>query len=181
MILERMGIECCVRAPRIEDETRYLDQGDLNRSLQRLAEAKARSVEEVPTDALVLGADTVVLCEDTLLGKPVDSQEAARMLRMLSGRGHEVITAVALWCATHDYCVSTVDFTKVYFRIIEEEDILAYIKRADYKDKAGAYAIQDEGAVLVRAIDGCFYNVVGLPVASTINLFNKYRKDCGNG
>lgn len=172
---------CRTVSPRIDDEAAYLDIDSLAPSLQRLAHAKAQSIRDSYPQDVVIAADTVVLCDRHLLGKPRDASDAARMIRMLSGREHTVWTAVAVQCARYAYTAGDTACTRVVFRCLTEEEIDEYVRTARFADKAGGYAIQDEGAVLVKEIHGCFYNVVGLPIGVTINLLQKFRKDCAHG
>ncbi|MBQ3510307.1 MAG: septum formation inhibitor Maf [Peptococcaceae bacterium] len=133
--------------------------------VQRLALQKATAVAGNHTDGLVLGSDTVVVSDQRLLGKPATEEEAAEMLRSLSGRWHQVMTAVALVDASgeREPWVS-VEKTGVKFRNLSEEDIAAYIATGESMDKAGSYGIQGYGALLVEKIEGCYFNVVGLPL-----------------
>ena len=111
----------------------------------------------------VLGADTTVVLDGRILGKPEDVADAARMLRMLSGRTHRVITGVAL--ATADGTEVAAEATAVRFVTVPEEEIAAYVATGEPMDKAGAYAIQGRAARWIPRIEGCYFNVVGLPLA----------------
>ena len=110
----------------------------------------------------MIAADTMVVLENEILGKPFDSNDAAAMLRKLSGRVHRVLTGVAVFYKTQNL-VEIVE-TKVWFRSLSEIEINAYVATGEPFDKAGAYGIQGRGAVLVEKIDGCYNNVVGLPL-----------------
>jgi septum formation protein len=139
----------------------------------RLAREKAEAVfREVTADApanadgetlAVLGADTTVTLDDTILGKPEDAADAARMLKMLSGRTHRVMTGVAL--ATADGVEVAAEVTAVRFLTLSEEEIAGYVATGEPMDKAGAYAIQGYAARWIPRIEGCYFNVVGLPLA----------------
>src|SRR5262245_41222633 len=129
----------------------------------RLAQEKAQAVARSFSDRYVLGADTIVVVDDEILGKPRDPCDAARMLRLLSGRGHQVITAVCLVTPQHgSHTRSAV--TSVYFRDVNEEEIQRYIAGGEPMDKAGAYAIQGGAGPWIQRIEGDRSNVVGLPV-----------------
>jgi len=129
---------------------------------QRLAREKAEAIFAKHPQATVLGADTIVVCNEEILGKPADAQDAARMLQMLSGRVHQVITGVAL---ISPYGIQTqTDTTTVAMRKISEEEIKIYIATGEPMDKAGAYAIQGGAAPFITHIEGDYTNVVGLPV-----------------
>ena len=125
---------------------------------------KAAASEQRASAALqVLGADTTVTLDDQILGKPADSADAARMLRLLSGRTHRVITGVAL--VTANSAEVAAEVTTVQFLALSDEEIAAYIATGEPMDKAGAYAIQGHAARWIPRIDGDYFNVVGLPIA----------------
>ena len=129
---------------------------------QRLAREKAEAIFAKHPQATVLGADTIVVCNEEILGKPADAQDAARMLRLLSGREHQVITGVAI--ITPQGTRTQADTTTVTMRKISEEEIQSYIATGEPMDKAGAYAIQGAAAPFITSIEGDYTNVVGLPV-----------------
>ena len=113
-------------------------------------------------DSLVIGADTIVVVDDEILGKPDSGQDAARMLRLLSGRSHRVYSGICVMMG--DEQRKEAECTEVVFGDLSEELISRYISTGEPNDKAGAYGIQDKGAVLVKCISGCYSNVVGLPL-----------------
>jgi septum formation protein len=125
--------------------------------VKRLARAKAQAV----TGELVLGADTVVVVDSQILGKPIDHQDATRMLRLLSGRSHEVITGICL--AGRQVTVDH-EITKVFFDELTENEIADYVASGEPMDKAGSYAIQGLASCFIPRIEGSYSNVVGLPV-----------------
>ena len=127
------------------------------------AEAVYRELAERGDGLVVLGADTTVVVDGEILAKPQDAADAARMLRMLSGRTHRVITGVAL--ATAQGTEVAAEVTAVRFVTLGEEEIAAYIATGEPMDKAGAYAIQGGAARWIPRIEGCYFNVVGLPLA----------------
>ena len=131
---------------------------------ERLAREKALSV---PGD-LVLGADTTVLLDGELLEKPVDAEDALRILRRLQGRTHEVISSVAL--VAGGVVRQATDVTRVTFRCADDDLLRAYIATGEPMDKAGAYGIQGYGAALVERIEGDFFGVMGLPVRLVLGL-----------
>ena len=114
------------------------------------------------TDGVVVAAETVVVCDDRVLGKPKDEQDAFRMLSMLSGRTHQVMTGLSV--VKNEKQLSVTEVTDVTFRKLTDEEIWAYIKTKDPMDKAGSYGIQSGGALFVQGICGDYFNVVGLPV-----------------
>ena len=131
----------------------------------RLAREKAEAVyrELADPQALILGADTTVTLDNTILGKPADPADAVRMLRLLSGRSHRVITGVAIVSA--DSVEVAAEVTAVRFLTLSDEEIAAYVASGEPMDKAGAYAIQGLAARWIPRIEGCYFNVVGLPLA----------------
>jgi septum formation protein len=143
--------------------------------VQRLAVEKAQAIwsrhqaDDVPHDALiVLGADTAVVSEGNILGKPANAADARRMLQLLSGRTHAVLTGLAV--VTRQGVTSEVEITQVTFNVIKDAEIDEYIATGEPLDKAGAYAIQGYAARWIPRIEGCYFNVVGLPIARTIAL-----------
>jgi septum formation protein len=134
---------------------------------ERLAREKALSVP----GPLVLGADTTVLLDDALLEKPVDEGDALRMLRLLQGRTHKVITSIAL--STKGSVLQATDVTAVTFHPADDDFLRAYIATGEPMDKAGAYGIQGYGAALVERIEGDFFSVMGLPVRLVVRLLEE--------
>ncbi len=130
---------------------------------RRLAQEKAQAVAQEFPRGYVLGADTIVVVDDNVLEKPSDAEDAARMLRLLSGRVHQVITAVSLATPTRPEDTRSAT-TLVYFRELAETEIQRYVAGGEPMDKAGAYAIQGGAAPWVQRIEGEYSNVVGLPV-----------------
>jgi septum formation protein len=133
-------------------------------------------VNGVPDVLVVLGADTSVVLDDEILGKPADAAAAARMLRRLSGRTHQVLTGVA--AVTRAGTVSGVESTEVTFSEIPEAEMAAYCATAEPLDKAGAYGIQGYAARWIPRIDGDYFNVMGLPIARTAKLIEAALAEC---
>jgi septum formation protein len=128
-------------------------------------------------DVMVLGADTVVVCQGEMLGKPSSKAEARRMLGLLSGRWHAVYTGLALvWGGGR---LAEYERTEVAFRQLSEEEIGRYVESGESMDKAGAYGIQGRGAALVRAVRGCYTNVVGLPIPRLMVMLAKTERERG--
>jgi len=133
---------------------------------RRAAFDKARAVAAgAPEGSLVLGADTVVVADQEILGKPVDAEDATRMLQTLSGARHRVITGVCLIRSPGEVVAVEHETTLVTFRSLEADEITAYIASGEPLDKAGAYGIQGLASKFVTRVEGCYFNVVGLPVA----------------
>ena len=137
------------------------------------ARYKASDVATKRPDALCVGADTGVILDGVLLEKPKDDEEAKRFLTALSGRAHTVVTGLALKRLSDDLELWDSEKTEVRFRTLDDDEIDRYVASGEGRDKAGAYGIQGLGAALVRSIDGCFYNVVGLPVALLFDLLKR--------
>lgn len=158
----------------ITKETEEIYPDDLSVELvpEYLARLKALDIANDYPNRTILSADTVVLLEGKILGKPVNRDDAKRMLQALSGRIHHVITGVCLW--EKDACVTFSDTTEVQFHPLQETEIDYYLDHFQPYDKAGAYAIQEWiGAVAIASINGCFYNVMGLPVSRVYALYAK--------
>ena len=142
----------------------------------RLAEAKAQAVwakrsaeaKSGEDPMIVLGADTCVLCQGEILGKPQDQTDARRMLELLSGRTHQVLTGLAAITAKESF--ADVEITQVTFNIIEEPELVRYLASREPLDKAGAYGIQGYAARWIPRIEGDYFNVVGLPISRTVAL-----------
>ncbi len=115
-----------------------------------------------------LGSDTVVLCDETILGKPADAAEAAAMLRSLSGRSHQVLSGYAIYDRSNDKIESEAITTKVWFKKLTDREIAGYIASGEPFGKAGSYAIQGMGAFMIPAIEGSYSNVVGLPLCEVV-------------
>ena len=153
--------------------------GDTNKLVsevtQELALLKATSVTQYYDHGLIIGADTLVSLDGELFGKPTDDADALVMLSRLSGTCHEVVTGVALVDAATGEDRVWAETTQVYFRQLHTAEITAYIESGETSDKAGAYGIQGRGAAFVRRIEGCYFNVVGLPLASLVEHLSDFQ------
>ncbi|MGD9890245.1 MAG: nucleoside triphosphate pyrophosphatase [Dehalococcoidia bacterium] len=143
----------------------------------RLARTKAETVADGLQRGVVLGADTLVVLDNHIRGKPQDADEATAMLRALRNRGHQVITAVALCYAASGHVHTAAPITAVWMRNYTDAEIADSIAAGTPFDKAGAYAIQDEAFAPVARIDGCYCNVVGLPLWTVYHLLNQMEAD----
>jgi len=164
-LLRRAGIPFEARPADVEETP--LPGEDPQRHVERLARAKAEAVAAGPGE-MVLGADTVVVVDGEMLGKPGDAEEAAQMLRRLSGREHLVLTSICLKSAA-GAAVET-EISRVRFVPLSEREIQDYIASGEPMDKAGAYAAQGLASRFIDRIEGCYFNVVGLPVARVCRL-----------
>lgn len=161
-LMELAGIPCEIIVSNV-DETVF---GAPDEQVKELALRKAKAVLFMLPEGennIIIAADTLVYINERVLGKPRDADEAFEMLRALSGNSHTVFTGVALVCGDYEHVFS--DATRVYFHELSDAEILAYIATGEPFDKAGAYGVQERGAVLVDKVEGDFYTVVGLPIA----------------
>jgi septum formation protein len=159
-LLENAGIPFTVRVSPVDEQV--LPEEDAITYVRRLATAKASTVPAAPDD-LVLAADTVVCLDGAILGKPSHANEAKMMLKVLNGRTHEVHTGICLRFGMR--ILVDVATTRVTFIEMTEEEIDEYVRSGEPMDKAGAYGIQGLASRYVQSVDGCYFNVVGLPVS----------------
>ena len=166
-LLRQIGLEPRVVVSRSEEEKTDRDTAHLvcHNALAKGQDVCSRLGDQVP----ILAADTVVALDGEILGKPRDRQEAAAMLRKLSGRSHQVLTGLALFY--RGKVLTHVETTQVQFSLLSEEDIAGYIRTGEPLDKAGAYGIQGRAALFIPTINGSYSNVVGLPLAALKKLF----------
>ncbi|MFN2513635.1 MAG: nucleoside triphosphate pyrophosphatase [Pyrinomonadaceae bacterium] len=143
--------------------------------VRRLAQSKAEKVAKDLPSRLVLGADTVVVVNDEILGQPSDAEDARRMLKLLSGKWHDVLTAVALLRAGDDRPVVDHETTRVRFAEMSIAEIDWYVATGEPMDKAGAYAVQGSAALFIEEIQGDYFNIVGLPVRLVYRLARTMR------
>ncbi len=161
------------------------DGGDPKAFVVRSATAKARAVAALLArtrkasggSTLVIGADTVVCCQDRVLGKPGSPEEAARALRWLAGREHTVCTGVAVLGPAPDRVATACETSRVTLCAMSEAAVTSYVATGEPLDKAGSYAIQGLGARFVERVEGCYYNVVGLPLARLCSLLRSAGYD----
>jgi len=155
---------------RFESEPAYVDERILpgegaEEYAVRVALDKAIAAADRAGRGIIIAADTIVVLGTTVLGKPVDAKDAERMLGMLSGKMHTVITGLVLVDAGTGKTQKRVAVTHVWFRNLTDEEIVTYVATGEPLDKAGAYGIQERGALFVQKIEGCYFNVVGLPLS----------------
>lgn len=173
-LLERLGYTFEVRAVDIDESPQPGEVADTY--VERLAREKAQAT--VQAGEVILAADTVVVLDGELLGKPVDDDDAIAMLRRLSGRAHEVSTGVAVFDVDANRLETAVETTTVRFAPLEPAEIAWYVASREPMDKAGAYAIQGFGSLFVEAIDGNYSNVVGLPVPQVYRMLGQAGARC---
>jgi septum formation protein len=171
-LLTQLGITFERVVPGIEEQRR--PQESAQQYVSRLAREKAQAgVALTAEDLPVLGADTIVILNGEVLEKPRDGEHAATMLRLLSGKTHQVMTAVAL--ADSQHTLDCLVVTDVTFRVLSEQDIADYVASGEPLDKAGAYGIQGLGGCFVRKINGSYHAVVGLPLVETYELLSNFN------
>lgn len=186
LLLRHSGIPFIVVPSDIDEESLKLAGNPWDKA-EKLALAKAQNVAEKVKaqnvaqnvegkvqNRLILGADTIVVLDGVIFGKPKDRHEAYSMLKSLSGRYHEVITGIAVINAQNGFYKTAHEKTKVFFINITDDDIWAYISTGEPEGKAGAYAIQGKGALFIKKIEGCYTNVVGLPMVLVSSLLKEF-------
>ena len=171
-ILEKTGLQFIVDAGDYEEDL------SLRMPARRLARylscEKAKAVAEKYKNAIIIAADTIISLDDKVFGKPHTNSEAIKMLNILNGRDHDVITGFTIMDTGEGQSVSRSVVTKVYFRKMTIREIEAYVRTGEPLDKAGAYAIQGIGAAIVKKIEGDYNNVVGLPVDALSRALRKF-------
>ena len=169
-LMELIGLPFTVRVAQVDETMEDLPPEEAVAQLSRKkAEAARQTLDEV-----VIGADTIVVLDGKILGKPEDATDAYRMLKFLSGRRHQVMTGVTVLLGGR--CVSITEVTEVSFRQLTDGEILSYIASGDPMDKAGSYGIQSGGALFVDEIHGDYYNVVGLPVCRLHQILKEFTE-----
>lgn len=168
-LLTQIGLEFEIIPSTVEEN---IDETEPIKLVAELALLKASDVAR-RVEGLVIGADTIVVDGNTVLGKPRSKEEAVQMLQRLSGRQHQVMTGVAIVDSESGRHWVDVEITQVNFRELSLQEIQRYVDSGEPMDKAGAYAIQEKGALFVRAIEGDYFNVVGLPLVKTVQLLEK--------
>jgi septum formation protein len=163
LLLKQIGLRFVVRPSAVRED--LWDHESPEHNAKRIALSKAVEVSGNLKRGIVIGADTIVVLGSKILGKPRTKSEAKTMLKRLSGRMHTVYTAFALIDVASKRRVVRIEKTRVWFRVLTNREIESYVRSGSPMDKAGAYGIQDDyGAVFVRRVEGCFYNVVGFPL-----------------
>ncbi|ADL68642.1 maf protein [Thermoanaerobacterium thermosaccharolyticum DSM 571] len=168
-ILSNIGLDFDVIPSNIAEETKEKEPKNIVMDLSR---KKALCVaEKLDDDSIVIGADTVVVIDGEILGKPKDKGEAFSMLRRLSGRWHKVYTGVSVVSLRNRKFINDYESTDVYIKNLSDDMILNYIEKGECLDKAGSYAIQGYGSLIVERINGDYFNVVGLPISKLYDIF----------
>jgi len=181
-LLDLIGVRHSVRPADIDETVRPGEAPDAY--TERLAREKARAVAEREPDAVVIAADTTVVIDGDILGKPSDEAEARDMVRRLAGRTHEVYTGIAVRRGGHGARgteAAAVERVAVTFRALSDDDVFAYVATREPMDKAGAYGIQGYGATIVERIDGDYFAVMGLSLVRTVALLRAVGIDYAFG
>ncbi len=176
-LLAHLGLPFRVIVPDVGEDLSPSSSGQPEELAEALALAKAEAVAREEREGIVIAADTIVVDGDTILGKPADGSEAAATLRRLRGKMHRVITGLAVVDAGSGQRVAAHVVTAVHMRHYSDGEIDAYVGRGEPLDKAGAYAIQDEQFRPVASYDGCYCNVVGLPLKALVLLLRRAGLD----
>jgi len=174
-LLHQIGIDFTID-PSDVDESALPDEPPEEYAV-RVALEKAQVAASRARAGIVIAADTIVVLENEILGKPADARDAERMLTMLSGKAHRVITGLAVMDAATGKALTRASVTRVWFRGLSSREIASYAATGEPLDKAGAYGIQERGALLVDRIDGCYTNVVGLPLSLLGDLLRAFGVD----
>ena len=179
-LLAQIGLTFEIRPSDVPEppHSRYADKR-VDEVTRELALLKAKAVARHCNEGVIIGADTLVSLDGKLFGKPTDDEDAMVMLTQLSGTSHEVVTGVALVDALTERTIAWTETTQVYFRNLHRTEIADYIATGEAADKAGAYGIQERGAAFVRRIEGCYFNVVGLPLASLVEHLSNFQSNVG--
>lgn len=180
MLLEKLGIPFRVVPSNIHED--YSDNKTPEETVQFISYEKAKFVAENYPKNIVIGTDTIVVLRDEILGKPKDSHDAIKMLTKLSGRSHTVYTGVSIVRKDPQAFQKFYEKTEVTFFPLSKDTVEFYVNNHHTLDKAGAYGIQDWSACFVESIQGCYYNVVGFPLARFFHIINtdNFRKTFGN-
>lgn len=171
-ILRGLGFEFDVE-PAPEHLENDVAHDDVFAIPELIARRKCAHVAQRRPDTLVIAADTVVIVDGEILNKPADDAEARAFLRRLAGRNHTVVTGVALRHDARGIEAAGSERTRVTFRDLDDDEIARYVATGEGRDKAGSYAAQGVGAGLIRSVEGCFFNIVGLPVARLLDLMGR--------
>lgn len=169
-ILENIGFNLEIRSEEIEEVS---DKKEVVEQIKDIAYKKVEAVAKIYPDEYVVGADTIVEVDGEIIGKPKDREEAKKILQKLSNRSHNVITAFSFINRSKNISIVDVAITKVYFKELSMEMIDWYIASGEPMDKAGAYGIQDKGAIFVEKIEGDFFTVMGFPIEKFMERLNE--------
>lgn len=178
ILLKQIGLAFDVRESGVDEDLEHI-QVPVDH-VKILSFRKADEVGKEFDNAFIVGADTIVVLDGKILGKPTDASDAITMLQTLSGRTHKVFTGFTILDKPSHSYISDYEVTEVTFRKLASSEIDEYVQSGSPMDKAGAYGIQDDfGAVFIEKIDGCFYNVVGFPLTKFYLALSRFQKQLG--
>ncbi len=172
VLLKKLGIRFKILIPKVSEELAR-ETSDPKELAIKNAKRKVESVAQRVKRGIILGVDTIVVYNKKILGKPRSKAEAKRMLKLLSGKRHLVISGIFLLKKPGDKIISDYEVTEVTFRPLRKKEIEDYINTKEPYDKAGAYAIQGRGGIFIERIEGCYQNVIGLPLPKILRLWKK--------
>ena len=175
-ILSRLGLRFLIDPSKSPEPERRIHEYPGSYAV-RVARMKAQEVADRHSSGLIISADTIVVVEDQTLGKPADRADARRMLRALSGRWHEVLSGICLLDCGQRRIRATLSRSRVHFRRLTSDEIEWYLNSGEQRDKAGAYGIQGRAALFIDRIEGCYFNIVGFPIADFLKLCRALRID----
>lgn len=158
-LLEQVGVKFEQIPSHIEENINRMQPDDF---VLHYSKKKAEEIQKTHPDSLIIGADTIVVLDNKIIGKPQNDENAFQILQKLSGKCHEVYTGISI--LFHDTHISDIAKTKVFFKPMSDEDIREYVSTGEPMDKAGAYGIQRYGSQFIDKIDGCYFNVMGFPI-----------------
>jgi septum formation protein len=168
-ILNRLGLHFLIDPSRSPEPERGIREQP-GRYAIRAARMKAEEVSERHSSGLIISADTIVVVKDQILGKPANREDARTMLRALSGRWHEVLSGICLLDCGRRRTRSALGCSRVHFRRLTSDEIEWYLDSGEQRDKAGAYGIQGRASLFIDRIEGCYFNIVGFPIAAFVKL-----------
>ncbi len=174
-LLEQIGLKFEVVPSNIDEDEKSINNP--RRLVKNLAMEKAKIVSQKVKDGIVIAADSVVVFNGEIIGKPKDDKDAFAILKKLSGNFHDVFTGLVVMDANNGKTLSDVVKSKVKFREIPDEEIMDYVKTGEPLDKAGGYGAQERAAVFLESVDGCFFNIVGLPIAKLVEMLKEFGVD----
>lgn len=176
-LLKQLNLD--VRVLRVDAEEKFFDKEKPSHAVKRVACDKMKAAREIQKEGVILTADTIVVLKGQVLQKPEDEEDAERILQLLNGNTHKVFTGFCVYNADTGAEIVDHEKTLVTFRSLQRQEVKDYIATGSPMDKAGAYGIQDDfGAVFVKKINGCYYNVVGLPLAKVYHALEAVMIDC---
>lgn len=172
-LLEQLGLEFSIQVSNVDEDIKEYNSPE--ELVEKLSYIKAQDVAKCDRSCIIIGADTIVVHNGQILGKPADENDAEKMLQALKNQTHWVITGFTVLDTETGKYLTTHEKTIVNFKDYSTEEIHAYIATGEPMDKAGSYGIQGLGGVLVHSIEGCYFNVVGLPISKLADILKEFN------